>query len=125
MQDSTLPVPLRILEAIGRPVDAGAAHDDHVATVGDTRLRLRRDCHGVLRRLEVRFEEDVGRRIAAAISWVDIVPGRLAVADVAGLGRLNRQPRRLDVTFRLHPDRQRLVWLLDLCTQPAGPRPGP
>lgn len=118
-------VPRQILEAIGRPVDAGAANDDHVATVGETRLCLRRDCHGVLRRLEVQFHEDVGRRIAAALPWVDIVPGALAVADLAGLGRLNRQPRRLDVTFRLHPDRQRLVWLLDLCTRPDQAATGP
>lgn len=121
----TVILPSAFLNAIGRPVDPDAAHDTHEATVGATRLRLRRDCHGVLRRLEVQFGADAGAGLETAARWTEIVPGRLSVADVAGLGRLNLQPDRLEVTFRLHPDPTRLAWLLRLCTgaEPASPGP--
>lgn len=113
-------LPQTILDALGTPVDTDDAHGEHVATQGAVRFRLRRDCHGRLRRLEVDLGDAGTARVEAATdAWVEVVPGGLAVANLAGLGKLHLQPGRLDVTFRLRPDPQRVVWLLGLCAGDA------
>jgi hypothetical protein len=113
-------LPSSFLDAIGRPVDQDEASGEHTASVGDTRFRLRRDCHGVLRRLEISFAEGAGPRLEALAEWTEIVPGGLSVADLPGLGRLNLQPGRLDVALRLQPDADRLAGLLSLFVSPGG-----
>ena len=53
--------PPTLLEALGRPIDPDEEDEVIMARVGPCRAVLRRECHGVLRRLQLDFDQ-AGRR---------------------------------------------------------------
>ena len=112
-------VPEEILQELGRPACESADEQAHLATVGVVALALRRDCHGVLRKLEVRVPEDRGDALRGALAtlgtWQRVVPGQLEILDVPGLGKLYALAAALNVTVRMDPDRARLVDLVARC----------
>lgn len=106
----------RFLAEVGAVADGDRKHETHGLELGGVSLVLRRDCHGVLRKIEARFPGDAGPRVRAAVRelapWRS-VGGAFEIADVPGLGSFFLLPDQLNVALRLEPERERVVRLVE------------
>lgn len=105
---------------VGTFVDADRAHDTVRHRLGDSTLILRRDCHGALRRMEIRIPPQRRSQLKDVLRgtqrWMEVTP-LLAWQDRKGLGRLHLGPDSLEIAFRLEPDQTQLHELLSTITQ--------
>ncbi len=110
-------LPREFLEEIGRMKDPALEDEVHRAEVGRSEFVLRRDCHGALRKVEVRFPAEAREAVRANVARIAalqvVVPGTLEIADVSALGKLYLLADQLNATLRLEPERGRVVELLD------------
>lgn len=101
---------------IGQLDDPARRHEEHRTELGQVSLVLRRDCHGVLRKLEARFPAVLGPRVrehlAPRVSWKSVA-GCFDLADAPRLGNLYLLPDQLNVALRLEPERERVIQLLE------------
>lgn len=107
-----------LLDEVGRPVDPDNPHDVHRVSVGPFDLVLRRDCHGVLRKMEVSFPNEmreVVRERVCARGWQVVAPGDLDLLDIAGLGKLYLLSERLDIVFRMNAAREIVTRFVSRC----------
>ncbi len=115
MSEASPALPSDLLESIGRLDDPDARGETHRATVDGVRFTLRRDCHGVLRRLEISWPPErsapTKARLGELFPFDEVVPGTLAIGDVDGLGKLYLLEDRLSAMLRVHaaPDRVQLL----------------
>jgi len=109
-------LPEELLDAIGAPVDSTEQNETYSARFGDAHLCLRRDCHGVLRRVDLSFHaaqrEFVRNTVSPAGTWQTVVVGSLDIVDLPQLGKVYLLVNRLTITVRLDPDVERMRKLL-------------
>ncbi len=110
-------LPEAFVEALGRSVDDEERGGMLRFAAGNMGLTLRRDCHGVLRRVELNFPDDaragVAARLARLGAWVELAPQRLALLDLPAVGRMLLASDRLEMTLRLRFERAAVVEIVE------------
>lgn len=115
---ATTELPSDLLDEVGRPVDPNNPHDVHRVSVGPFNLVLRRDCQGVLRKMEISFSDEMREGVRERISlrgWQVVAPGDLELLDIVGVGKLYLLCNRLDIVFRLKVAREIVTALISRC----------